>query len=213
VGGAAAATEFLEPLRATIVLPPKPAKAPKVGGAAKGKGKGGASSSSSSADPASWPGGAGGGEDGAGVASSSADGVASSSSGQSPEEKAADAADLLDLYGGMTDEERAQVEAKNAQPVSAAPWSPAEDEQLIQLVSKLGEAKFWHKLALYMPGRDAAACLERWREHLNPTVRKGLWTPEEDALIATYRLEIGNRVSGAPGWGGVGGGGWGVGGG
>jgi hypothetical protein len=36
-------------------------------------------------------------------------------------------------------------------------------------------------------------CRERWFNHLDPAVRKGDWTVEEDRLIWEKQQEIGNK--------------------
>ncbi|KAL1923663.1 uncharacterized protein VTP21DRAFT_8643 [Calcarisporiella thermophila] len=41
----------------------------------------------------------------------------------------------------------------------------------------------WHKIAQKIPHRTASQCQSRWEESLNPTVRKGKWTDEEDRLL------------------------------
>eukprot|EP01031_Cornospumella_fuschlensis_P031291 gene31291-37819_t len=68
-------------------------------------------------------------------------------------------------------------------------WSPEEDRRLIELVNELGTE--WTDIARLMGGRTGGQCLTRWRSHLNPTLKKGKWTPEEDALILEQRNKFG----------------------
>jgi hypothetical protein len=35
--------------------------------------------------------------------------------------------------------------------------------------------------------------MHRWHNHLNPAIRKGAWTPEEDRLIVDAHQRLGNR--------------------
>ena len=46
-----------------------------------------------------------------------------------------------------------------------------------------------------MPGRTDSQCLHRWTKVLNPQIKKGLWTKEEDELLGKLVSE-----SGAKGW-------------
>jgi hypothetical protein len=46
-----------------------------------------------------------------------------------------------------------------------------------------------------LPGRTGKQCRERWHNHLNEGIIKGDWTEEEDKVITTMRLAIGNQWS------------------
>lgn len=70
------------------------------------------------------------------------------------------------------------------------PWTSAEDEVLKKLIEEHG-ARHWSNLAQHIPGRLGKQCRERWFNHLCPDVRKGGWTPEEDALISKSVAELG----------------------
>jgi hypothetical protein len=72
------------------------------------------------------------------------------------------------------------------------PWTDEEDARLTQLVEEHG-AKNWRLIALHMTGRVAKQCRERWHHHLCPGIKKGPWTPEEDAAIVEQRAKLGNR--------------------
>lgn len=41
----------------------------------------------------------------------------------------------------------------------------------------------YHQVASFMDGRTSKQCRERWCHHLDPAVRKGGYTTEEDELI------------------------------
>mmetsp|Transcript_97508 Transcript_97508/g.278838 ORF Transcript_97508/g.278838 Transcript_97508/m.278838 type:complete len:309 (-) Transcript_97508:332-1258(-) len=43
-----------------------------------------------------------------------------------------------------------------------------------------------------MHGRSGKQCRERWHNHLNPDVKKGSWTEEEDEIILSMQAELGN---------------------
>ena len=69
-------------------------------------------------------------------------------------------------------------------------WLPREDEYLLQLIKILQPKKWTHiakelNKALYN-GRQTKSpkqCRERWHNHLNPDLKKGNWTLEEDIYI------------------------------
>ena len=61
-------------------------------------------------------------------------------------------------------------------------WTPAEDEKLRTAVA-VGPVK-WASVAQAVGTRNAKQCRERWHYNLNPEIKKGRWTAEEDALIA-----------------------------
>ncbi|KAJ6653311.1 hypothetical protein lerEdw1_009340 [Lerista edwardsae] len=72
-------------------------------------------------------------------------------------------------------------------------WTPEEDQMLFQLVQEMrvGEHIPYRKIAYYMEGRDSAQLIYRWTKRVDPNVKRGAWTPEEDALllkaVAKYR--------------------------
>ncbi|CAM9665172.1 unnamed protein product, partial [Ectocarpus sp. 13 AM-2016] len=79
-------------------------------------------------------------------------------------------------------------------------WSREEDDAIRVLVKRHG-TRSWatieeHLAADYsIVGRSGKQCRERWHNHLDPSIKKGTWTPEEEALITKTRAEIGNRWS------------------
>lgn len=60
-------------------------------------------------------------------------------------------------------------------------WTATEDEQLRQVVMS-GQLK-WSVVAEMIGTRNAKQCRERWHYQLNPDIKKGRWTAEEDAVI------------------------------
>lgn len=61
-------------------------------------------------------------------------------------------------------------------------WTPEEDEVLRRAVAKY-DAKNWKKIAQFFQDRSDVQCLHRWQKVLNPELRKGPWTKEEDDHI------------------------------
>lgn len=74
------------------------------------------------------------------------------------------------------------------------PWTKDEDAQLVRLVNAHGPRN-WTSLAGRMPSRSGKQCRERWLNHLNPDIKKGAWTADEDALLIQLHRSIGNRWS------------------
>lgn len=70
--------------------------------------------------------------------------------------------------------------------------SSTEDSQLTELVNRFG-GKQWARIALMLPGRTGKQCRERWCNNLDPTLKKGAWTPEEDAIILQLHALLGTR--------------------
>tara|TARA_B110001452_G_scaffold264477_1_gene267544 strand:- start:3314 stop:4591 length:1278 start_codon:yes stop_codon:yes gene_type:complete len=70
-------------------------------------------------------------------------------------------------------------------------WSDEEDAMLLAVVKDRGPSK-WSSIASRVPGRSGKQCRERWHNHLNPSIFKGEWLPEEDASILESFLEHGS---------------------
>ena len=66
-------------------------------------------------------------------------------------------------------------------------WSKEEDARLMALVREHGP-KGWTAIAHHfaLPRRNHMQCLHRWSKVLNPEIRKGPWTPEEDAILLKH---------------------------
>jgi hypothetical protein len=72
------------------------------------------------------------------------------------------------------------------------PWTPEEDETVINLV-KIHGTKKWSLIARQLNGRLGKQCRERWYNHLDPSINKGEWTKDEDECLLQAHHEIGNR--------------------
>ncbi|KAG1171261.1 hypothetical protein G6F70_005088 [Rhizopus microsporus] len=65
-----------------------------------------------------------------------------------------------------------------------APWTPEEDNLLRLAVQLYGDkTEKWSKIAACVPGRTNKNCRKRWFHSLDPSLRKGAWTDEEDQLL------------------------------
>lgn len=72
------------------------------------------------------------------------------------------------------------------------PWTKQEDDTVISLVGKYG-AKNWSFIASKLNGRIGKQCRERWHNHLNPDIKNGKWTEEEDKIILEAHKKHGNK--------------------
>ncbi|KAJ5809388.1 uncharacterized protein N7503_001606 [Penicillium pulvis] len=72
-------------------------------------------------------------------------------------------------------------------------WSKLEDEKLTSLVEHLGDQRDkeggnWNEISRHLPGRSNKDCRKRWFHSLDPALRKGRWSKEEDELLlAAYK--------------------------
>jgi hypothetical protein len=71
-------------------------------------------------------------------------------------------------------------------------FTPEEDAKLIELVEELGP-KRWIEVSARLGTRNARQCRERYNNYLNPHLRQGLWTAEEDALVERKFAELGPK--------------------
>ncbi|KAJ1501449.1 hypothetical protein HMI54_009981, partial [Coelomomyces lativittatus] len=71
-------------------------------------------------------------------------------------------------------------------------WTKEEDQLLHQLVNEYGP-KNWSNIAAQLNGRIGKQCRERWYNHLDPSIRKDAWAPEEDLIIIDAHAKLGNR--------------------
>jgi len=85
-------------------------------------------------------------------------------------------------------------EKKKTTTVTKRSWTEDEDEQLKQLVKTHGLSN-WTTVADSLDGRTGKQCRERWTNHLNPGIKKGNWTDEEDRIIIEKQAELGNQWS------------------
>ncbi|RLN86864.1 hypothetical protein BBJ28_00010065 [Nothophytophthora sp. Chile5] len=82
----------------------------------------------------------------------------------------------------------------NRVPQERQPWTAAEDHRLATLVHRHG-ARHWAVLASVLLGRSGKQCRERWHNQLDPNVKHGEWSADEDALLVDLQRRLGNTWS------------------
>lgn len=82
--------------------------------------------------------------------------------------------------------------ASRSRLVTKGPWTPEEDQRLVDLVEEIGEQK-WVVIAARLRTRSGKQARERWHNHLNPTLRKDPFTLEEEEKIELLYSQQGSK--------------------
>ncbi|KAI0676934.1 hypothetical protein C8Q78DRAFT_961051 [Trametes maxima] len=69
------------------------------------------------------------------------------------------------------------------------PWTADEDDRLRQTVAAVGHT--WVDVAQFVQGRNNEQCRDRYQDYLSPSVKKGKWTPEQDAALMEAVEQVG----------------------
>jgi len=72
------------------------------------------------------------------------------------------------------------------------PWSREEDQKLRNLVEQQGSKLNWSSVSKLMRNRSGKQCRERWICHLDPAIRKGPWSAEEEEILIAAHGRLGN---------------------
>jgi hypothetical protein len=70
-------------------------------------------------------------------------------------------------------------------------WTPEEDQILREKRAIYGRK--WAKIAAHLPGRQGKQCRERFVNHLDPALKKGEWSDDEEAILIAMHQQYGNR--------------------
>jgi len=76
-------------------------------------------------------------------------------------------------------------------------WTDEEDELIRKLVGELGQSK-WSQIAEAIKRkcrttRTGKQCRTRWLNHLDPSINRSPWTPEEERIIYERQKVDGNK--------------------
>jgi hypothetical protein len=71
------------------------------------------------------------------------------------------------------------------------PWTKEEDDTIRHCIAS-GVTK-WSEIAARIPGRIGKQCRERWFNHLDPNIKKGGWSEEEDRMLVELQARVGNK--------------------
>ncbi|PWN53790.1 hypothetical protein IE53DRAFT_104261 [Violaceomyces palustris] len=72
---------------------------------------------------------------------------------------------------------------------ASRPWTPREDQLLIQLVEQAAEQQgthegiAWNEIAKHLPNRTNKGCRRRWNSNLSLEVKRGRWSEVEDQRL------------------------------
>ena len=70
-------------------------------------------------------------------------------------------------------------------------WTSEEDSILRDKRALYGRK--WAKIAAHLPGRQGKQCRERFVNHLDPELKKGEWSDDEEAILIALHEHHGNR--------------------
>jgi hypothetical protein len=78
-------------------------------------------------------------------------------------------------------------------PVIKGKGSWTADEDTILREKRALYGRKWAKIAAHLPGRQGKQCRERFVNHLDPELKKGEWTDDEEAILIAMHEHHGNR--------------------
>ncbi|CAM9107478.1 unnamed protein product [Discosporangium mesarthrocarpum] len=118
------------------------------------------------------------------------------------EEEVSKSKDLQEKDGAVEDKELGgdeQVPQENSSSppmpkkgggIVKGPWTKEEDQMVIDCIAR--NITKWSEIAERIEGRIGKQCRERWFNHLDPSLKKSSWSPEEDAILVEAQARYGN---------------------
>ena len=88
---------------------------------------------------------------------------------------------------------RTKANASSIRPCkrSNLQWTDEEDELIAQGVKSMGD-RAWTLISRTLNDRTGKQCRDRWKNVLNPGVKKGNWTEDEDRILFETQKKVGN---------------------
>lgn len=83
-----------------------------------------------------------------------------------------------------------KTKTSTTQHNSVGNWIKEEDEIILKYVYEReinGENMMWGKLEQILVSRSGKSCRERWFNHVDPRIKKGDWTAEEEWVLFILR--------------------------
>ncbi|KAG9224465.1 hypothetical protein CCMSSC00406_0007658 [Pleurotus cornucopiae] len=71
--------------------------------------------------------------------------------------------------------------------ISKGPWTPEENERLMQAVSQFGTK--WSQVAAAVKTRNGSQCAKRWYDKLDPSIRHESWTADEVCIFVNPSVD------------------------
>ncbi|XP_010520889.1 PREDICTED: transcription repressor MYB6 [Tarenaya hassleriana] len=79
--------------------------------------------------------------------------------------------------------------------VKKGPWTPEEDEKLVEYIQKHGPCKWRTLPKLAGLKRCGKSCRLRWTNYLRPDIKRGEFSPQEEDIIIQLHRVLGNKWS------------------
>ena len=76
--------------------------------------------------------------------------------------------------------------------IRTGPWPQKEDDHLVELVGRFG-TRNWTVIAKHMKCRTGYQCRHRWNRCLDPDIKYGTFTAEEDRIIINAHNRLGDE--------------------
>lgn len=82
----------------------------------------------------------------------------------------------------------------NQKRIKKTKWSKDEDESLLKLVKMYGPRK-WNIISVFLGTKTAKQCRDHYMNYLNPSIKKTIWTDEEESILLLKYQQFGPKWS------------------